>query len=130
MFSTTRVGAMPIRRFRPERGGVSEDAAATTAPRQAPAPAAGGIIKVRREGAVPVGALALGAAALGAIAIGPLAVGAVAFGRVAIGRLDPGQAKLRRGRVDDLRIARLTVEELRVLRVQGSKQASGNLNDS
>jgi hypothetical protein len=64
---------------------------------------------VRREGAATFGALAIGALALGAVA-----VGAVAIGRLAIGWLGVGRATLRSGQIDDLRITRLTIGELRV----------------
>jgi hypothetical protein len=67
---------------------------------------------VRRERAIAVVATAMGALALGALAVGALAIGTLAIGQLALGR-----AKLRSGQVDELRIARLTIEELRVGRV-------------
>jgi hypothetical protein len=71
-------------------------------------------VRVRREAPIAVGALALGAAALGALAVGTIAVGAVAIGWLAIGRLTLGKVKLRDGDIDELRIARLTISELRI----------------
>ena len=53
--------------------------------------------------------------------IGGLAVGALAIGTLAIGQLSLGWAGLRRGRVDDLHVARLTVTELRIERVSGHR---------
>jgi hypothetical protein len=71
---------------------------------------------VRREGAV-----AIGATAIGALALGALAVGAIASGKLAIGQLVLGRARLRKGQVDELRITRLTIGELRVERVSGKR---------
>lgn len=62
-------------------------------------------------------AVAIVATAVGALALGALAVGALAIGKLVIGQLALGRAGLRNGQVDELRIARLTIEELRVERV-------------
>jgi hypothetical protein len=67
---------------------------------------------VRREGAIAIMATAAGALALGAVA-----VGAVAIGKMAIGQLALGRTKVRKGDVDDLVIARLTIRTLKVERV-------------
>ena len=67
---------------------------------------------VRREGAAAVGTTALGALAIGAIAIGALAIGKMAVGELALGR-----ARMRRGQVDDLVIARLRIRELTIERI-------------
>ena len=67
---------------------------------------------VRREGA-----LAIAATAVGALALGAVAVGALAIGRVVIGQLAPGRTRMRRGDVDDLVMARLTIRTLRVERL-------------
>ena len=67
---------------------------------------------VRREGALAIAATAVGALALGAVAVGALAIGKMAIGQLALGR-----TKVRRGDVDDLVIARLTIRTLKVERV-------------
>ena len=67
---------------------------------------------VRREGA-----LAIAATAVGGLAPGAVAVGALAIGKMAIGQLALGRTKVRRGDVDDLVIARLTIRTLKVERV-------------
>jgi hypothetical protein len=67
---------------------------------------------VRREGAIAIAATAVGALALGAVAMGALAIGKMAIGQRALGR-----TKVRRGDVDDLVIARLTIRTLKVERV-------------
>ena len=67
---------------------------------------------MRREGAVAIAATAVGALALGAVAVGALAIGKMAIGQLALGR-----TKVRRGDVDDLVIARLTIRTLKVERV-------------
>jgi hypothetical protein len=68
---------------------------------------------VRREGAV-----ALGITAVGALALGAIAIGALAIGKMAIGELGLGRARLRRGHVDDLVIARLRIRELTIERIR------------
>ena len=88
---------------------------------QVPVPTPDRVPAVRREGAVAVGATAIGALALGAFAVGALAVGALAIGKLAIGQLGLGRARLRSGQVDELRIARLTIQELRVERMPGKQ---------
>jgi len=71
---------------------------------------------VRRTYAVrattSAGAASIGAAALGALALGAFAIGAVAVGRLAIGRLS-----LRHGYVRELRVGRLTFDELKIGRL-------------
>ena len=67
---------------------------------------------VRREGAIAIGATAAGALALGALALGALAIRKLAIGQLALGRV-----KARRGRVDDLVIARLMIRELTIDRL-------------
>lgn len=69
---------------------------------------------VRRAGSVAAGTIAIGSMALGALAVGAAAVGAVAIGRMAIGHLRLGRTRLRTGKIDELWIARLVIEELRV----------------
>ncbi len=44
----------------------------------------------------------------------------MAIGKLAVGQLALGRARPRRGKVDDLLIARLTIEELRIERALGS----------
>lgn len=66
---------------------------------------------IRRTGVASVGIAAVGALAFGAVAVGAVAIGSLAIGRLALGR-----AKLHRGQVDELRIARLIIGELRVER--------------
>ncbi len=90
--------------------GDQESAAAASA--QVPAQTADRAPSVRGEAAV-----AIGAAVIGALALGALAVGVLAIGRLAIGKLALGRARLRSGTVDELRIARLTIGELRIERM-------------
>jgi hypothetical protein len=61
---------------------------------------------VRRERAI-----ALGATAVGALALGGIAMGVLAIGRLAIGHLGLGRARVRKGQVDGLEIARLTIRD-------------------
>jgi len=67
---------------------------------------------VRREGAIAIAATAVGALALGVVAVGALAIGKMAIGQLALGR-----TKVRRGDVDDLVIARLTIRTLKAERM-------------
>src|SRR3712207_46894 len=73
-----------------------------------------------REGAMVAGAVAVGAVALGAMAVGALAIGRLAIGRLALRRLALGRAGLSSGPVGHLRLAQLTIEDLRVIRVRQS----------
>lgn len=43
-------------------------------------------------------------------------IGALAIGKLAIGQLAIGRTKLRTGQIDELHIARLTIQELRIHR--------------
>ena len=81
--------------------------------RSAPSTRTGAALPVvQREGAIAIAATAVGALALGAVAVGALAIGKMAIGQLALGR-----TKVRRGDVDDLVIARLTIRTLKVERV-------------
>ena len=81
--------------------------------RSAPSTRTGATVPaVRHEGAIAIVATAIGALALGAVAMGALAIGKMAIGQLALGR-----TKVRRGDVDDLVIARLTIRTLKVERV-------------
>jgi hypothetical protein len=65
-------------------------------------------------GAQVSGSFAMGAVALGAIAVGALALGALAIGRLVIGRASVREAHLQAVTIDDLKVVRLFVRDLRI----------------
>jgi hypothetical protein len=95
------------------RAGMGDDERKDTARTGPLVPASRRSPTVRREGAIAIGATAVGALVLGAIALSTLAIG-----KAAIGQLSLGRASARRGQVEDLVIARLTIREPTIERVR------------
>ena len=65
-----------------------------------------------------LGAGAVGAGAVGTLGLGSLAIGAMAIGALAIGALAIGRLSVKRGRFERLHIGELTVDRLRLGRIE------------
>jgi hypothetical protein len=72
-------------------------------------------ISKKMGSAKAIGAYALGARAIGAGATGAFALGCIAIGSIAIGAFYLGRLSVKKASFDDMRIGKLTIEDLEII---------------
>jgi hypothetical protein len=72
-------------------------------------------ISKKIESAKAIGAYALGARAIGAGATGAFALGCIAIGSIAIGAFYLGRLSVKKASFGDMRIGKLTIEDLEII---------------